>query len=778
MTVWLLDEESDSHFLTAAFTSSFFAYGPHSELHNLCESIRAARWPVKLRRAQRYDLFLRSEIELLEIVVQDPSRFPLIVQTVRRWKPALTYYNCTVPLAQMYFYQHHLFPLARVEVETDANNQIRTIGLCDSPWAIDYEIPQMKWMTIRVQGDESNPNHGAHRLRLEIGVKGTTRILQDDDPRELLIQVKELLERYDPDLIITRYGDSYIFPRLLAMSASIGVPLPLNRDGSRAIQFRRERSYFTYGRIMYRSASHTLFGRLHIDLENCYLFDDYQFDGLFEMARLAQMPVQRAARTTTGTCLTSMQMSNAFNQNILIPSVKQETEAFQSAEELVVADKGGLIFLPAAPKMYEKVAEFDFSSMFPSIMDTFNVSAETLNCACCPTAYVPELDVRVCQKRRGLIPTTLAPLIAKRRRLKEKMRLLPPGRERERYKRLAACGKWAGVVSFGYLGHKNAMFGNITAHQAICAFSRDKLLMTKELAEQRGFRMLHAIVDAIYIQKKNARAEEYDELARVISESTGLRIELEGVYNWICFPPSRQAPHLGVANRYFGVFENGEMKIRGIELRRRDTPEFIKAIQRQLLDELTKASTRAEIAAALPHLLQIVTRAIDRLRSGQVPLNELVLNFHLSRNPEEYSTNTLNAIVARELSSRGVRLQPGEGISYVITDYDADTPSARVQAWDFIDGTCGYDAERYTELLVRAAETLLWPFGVSPIMLRGWLRNELPTEYIQARLGARTARAYLGPLFERTVRAESLPKSSPIYYAPSIERNALAVSMP
>ena len=100
----MIDTEGCAHRLTDSFTASFFAYGSHSELHALCTRIRSARLPVQMRRAERYDLFLHREIELLEIAVSDPARFPLMVQTVRRFAPALTYYNCTVPLAQFYFY--------------------------------------------------------------------------------------------------------------------------------------------------------------------------------------------------------------------------------------------------------------------------------------------------------------------------------------------------------------------------------------------------------------------------------------------------------------------------------------------------------------------------------------------------------------------------------------------------------------------------------------------------------------------------------------------------
>ena len=151
-----------------------------------------------------------------------------------------------------------------------------------------------------------------------------------------------------------------------------------------------------------------------------------------------------------------------------------------------------------------------------------------------------------------------------------------------------------------------------------------------------------------------------------------------------------------------------------------------------MIEKLAEATTRAERVALLPQLLQIITRELDRLRSGQVPLHELVLTYHLSRDPAEYQTDTLNATVARELAGRGVTLNPGESVRYVITEYQAEVPSDRARAWEFIDGSWGYDVARYTELLMRAVETVFTPFGVSASMLRSWLVKELPAEHLGA----------------------------------------------
>jgi DNA polymerase-2 len=220
------------------------------------------------------------------------------------------------------------------------------------------------------------------------------------------------------------------------------------------------------------------------------------------------------------------------------------------------------------------------------------------------------------------------------------------------------------------------------------------------------------------------------------------------MYKWVAFLPSRVDARYAVPNRYFAAQPNGELKVRGIEVRRTDTPEFIKQVQSELLAELARTSTRTELAAALPRLMEIVAQQIDRLRAGQVPLQDLVLTYRLSRAPEDYRANTLNAIVARELAGRGVILEPGECVRYVITHNKADVPSDRARSYEFLDGSCGYDVERYIELLLRAVETVTTPLGVNARMLQNWLTKELPADHLRTRFKSKKPQAYLGPLFE------------------------------
>ena len=57
-----------------------------------------------------------------------------------------------------------------------------------------------------------------------------------------------------------------------------------------------------------------------------------------------------------------------------------------------------------------------------------------------------------------------------------------------------------------------------------------------------------------------------------IIERTGLPIGLDRVFRWAAFSRSRMNPRISVPNRYFGVFQDVSLKIRGIEARQRDVP--------------------------------------------------------------------------------------------------------------------------------------------------------------------------------------------------------------
>ena len=131
--------------------------------------------------------------------------------------------------------------------------------------------------------------------------------------------------------------------------------------------------------------------------------------------------------------------------------------------------------------------------------------------------------------------------------------------------------------------------------KSVTAYSRDLLLQAKEIAERQGYRMLHAIVDSLWLVKPGAVRADYDGLAQAITERTELSIGVEGLYHWIGFLPSRVNPLMPVPNQFVGLFDHGAMKIRGIEIRRSDAPFLVKRAQAEVLRCLSEGRTLAEL---------------------------------------------------------------------------------------------------------------------------------------------------------------------------------------
>jgi DNA polymerase elongation subunit (family B) len=1243
MVVWLIDSDGRAQRLLYPYRPAMYVSGSPGALGHAEQAIRQARLSAELTPAIQREFMAGEEIPVVRVALRSPLQYPVAARTLAR-VPGLTLYNCDIAIPRLFFYDTGLFPLAWCEVEHEAG-VIRALQALSAPEDLEYPLPPLVTMQLRLDTGGAAPAHGSRGL-LEVSLEGETAVLDGARPEDLITSLNRMLQRYDPDVLLTEWGDSFLLPQLRALAAGARQPLLLNRDRGQGVRTRRDRSYTTYGQVVFQAGAQMLHGRWHLDFRNSFIYGESELAGLLDIARLARIPVQELGRTSTGTAISSMQLNQAIRDGILIPWQKSEPEAFKTASQLLLTDKGGLTYQPIVG-LFEQVGELDFSSMYPMIMSKFNISPETVECSCCPDSRVPEIGYTVCRRRHGLVPKVLEHLLDRRiyykqrkqetegdaramydqrqtalkwclvtclagdtlilHRSTDRWKIAPiqqivdaylPGEQwgvlpandlavsgvdsdlqnctkqvaqvmktpapstmidvklqwgrrlrmiashqcyvlkegrlttcradqllpgdwvpvsvtlddlidrpiaqvdcieglkhsltideqkvwrvfgapvrrlvRRRYAaigrrargeytdktiwnwsdggylpleyveatdfapsernevslgrgkrtggliqrlpailsidedmgfllgffvgdgsingnmirfavggdeedhlqrlggiihrkfglkshtyrerkaqmyilqvnsvaliqilehvfrigrtartgklhipdvilhgskeakrgfilglvasdghigpgrsfagissadrgfihevswlltligvdhRLAHAGhlysvqtknseetakllrgtalasakhlrRWAdrqsriqllrapqfpsvasglmeicrearvarvprvsrvGVVSkavarvkleqirkrrsrlapeteaklpqlgaliesslifarvlsvdqvpsnqrfvycfrlsdepaaffveggiltrnsFGYLGYRNARFGRIEAHESVTAYSREMLLRAKEIAEDQGYRMLHALVDSMWLHKPGAGRDQYEALARDVTAATNLPIYVEGVYQWIGFLPSRTHSGVGVPNRYMGLFEDGKTKVRGIEVRRSDVPIIVERMQTELLQVMFGCKTLAEVHAAMPELLGIVEDALVRLRAGEVTAAELAVTNRLSQEPSEYTHNSAQAIAARTLAWHGARLHPGEAVQYIITNRKAKLPEDRVRPYTLLGTDWNYDAEVYADFLLRAAETVLELFGYSRARLR------------------------------------------------------------
>jgi DNA polymerase-2 len=301
-------------------------------------------------------------------------------------------------------------------------------------------------------------------------------------------------------------------------------------------------------------------------------------------------------------------------------------------------------------------------------------------------------------------------IIVEKRMKYKRLEQTSEGDELARYQGRRNALKWIGVASFGYLGFNNAKFGRIDAHIGVCAWDRKVLVDAARVAEKRGFRVMHGIVDSLWLKKEGASKGDFEKLRREIEAETKFAISFEGIYKWIAFLPSKVNAGVPVLNQYFGAYQDGKLKVRGIEARRHDTPAFFSKCQLEILELLAGAGTVEEARVMVGDCIKIFLRHARSLLEHRAPIGGLVFTRNLSKKPGEYANRSLTSIVADQMVREGVELHAGESVQYVITDYQSKSPGKRAVAFELVDEKTVYDAKRYVELLAETCSTVLKPF--------------------------------------------------------------------
>ncbi len=736
------------------FCPEFFAV-PRNEVGNdlkrlkyiLTQNINVKEVRICEKYAKLED---HEKTKVLGVTVTKPSVFKKTIKEIDRIGLFILH-NTDLPITQMYFYVNDIFPMSfcrfkvKIEKGKDKRSNILrlvSLDLQDDNEKLFYDLPPLKavWLDVKIQHQGIRPYYNDPISHAEINIVENDEgnvpradgyikrkiLIAKANEAETLKTISKVIERLDPDIILTQNGDEFLLPYLVARASENRVTkdLYLSRDKKPLVNCLFELSggsdhYMSYGIIRRRSKTQVyLSGRFHLDTTTyaSLHFTEGNIPGVIEVARISRISLQRLSRITIGGALQSIQFYNAYKLDHLIPPFKKNPEGFNTGMDLIRSDRGGHIFEPIIG-VFEQVVELDFSSMYPSLMANFNISSETINCKCCKDdgtgVKVPGLDFHICSKRQGIISKSISLPLSKR--LKYKAYVRKTGNLRYKFTDIAL--KWVLVVSFGYLGFKNARFGKIEAHQTVCAFAREFLMRSAEIAEEHGCKVIHGIVDSIWLKDTKSRSpEEFEaetkKIAEEITEQVGIPMSWDGKYNFIVFLPSRAEPDIPALSHYWGIKSDGEIKVRGIEVRRRDAPKIVKDAQYAFIDVFQGAKTVEEFMRRIPKVKKMLYRYVDKIEMGEVLREELTIRQRVSRKPSQYKVNSYQAVAARQLERSGVVVTPGKNVRYIILNADADPafPEKKVILSDLYDEKKHqYDKKKYIELLKRAFENI-FPF--------------------------------------------------------------------
>lgn len=537
-----------------------------------------------------------------------------------------------------------------------------------------------------------------------------------DNCEEVLSGLENIFSNKDPDIVVVNRGQvlkvlkNYLEDRNFSLGRSSSVE-----------KLAGDNTVSSYGKTIHSNARYNIPGRMIIDRSNSFLLKDTNIKGMWGLVERSFRPLQELAWGSIGRLLTSIEVRRAYlEEQTLTPWKNWDGESFKKASTMHKADRGGFIFNPE-PGVHRDVYEADFASLFPNIMVKKNISPETVCCSCCSNEEVPELDYSICENQRGFISQVLKPLVEDRQDLKDRIKEedLSDSKAGELQGRVDAI-KWLLVSCFGYMGHCHASYGAIECHQAIQAFDREIMVKTKEIFEQNGYRIVHGIIDSIWV-KKTEDAEDFEAVCREISEEIGIELEPEHHFEWVGFVPrSSSDANISTLNRYFGMKKDESgFKKAGIETEQSSTPEFVKKSQEKMLKAFNKSLDVKDV-------FKVLKRQVEKLKSEKVDPKDLVIEKKCSKNLEEYQVKNRSFAALKRNKRKGVNVNAGQKVNYIVRDDDAK-PLDRVRLGFELHENMSYDIDFYTNLLVKACESIVSCKGLNRENIRRRLRDDLRT---------------------------------------------------
>lgn len=627
-------------------------------------------------------------INVLRIPVPRVGLFEAFVNEIERLcKYDVKLYDADIPPAQHWLYDQGLRPYDKVCL--DESNRPELIGRVDEPSINTAEFD------VETEDDvRDNPDTRITKLVMNNHVFG-------GDEQTLLQDFKDVFYEEDPDAIFMKYGFRYV-PLIAERMRHHNISFSLHRSHPTKIEWRGGDSFFSYGNVFYRDYAVRLHGRFLID-RNTYLGDGNGVDGIIELVKLSGTRTQHLASRSFGAVTQGSLVRELVEAGKLVAHKHKPVSEPMRLSNYVTADKGGHYYDPKVG-VHEDVAAIDFSSMFPNLICKYNICAEAILNDDGPRNHAPGIPVSM-NTETGLLANVLQPIMNRREYYKQN-----PEKHEDRIESL----KGVLVSSYGYLRYREFKMGLAEAHMAICAYARKHLVESGRVAEQHGCRTVHGLVDSLYVKKKGISESEVQEICEDIEDETGLPIDSDGILDWVVFLRSKTDERKPVVTRYFGVYRDGSLCVKGLTAVQQSQPSFIRAFQREAISTLNRYAPR-EVRSGDKTYAELLRDYVK-----QIPLKGAQdLAYQTKIRKTQYETNCVQQRVIDQLRDKGITVKPGYTLQYVKGEHGVVLPET-------YDGRPS--RESYVDDLIDAFHEVLRPFGYTEEEIREWAK---PTRQVK-----------------------------------------------
>jgi DNA polymerase alpha subunit A len=341
--------------------------------------------------------------------------------------------------------------------------------------------------------------------------------------------------------------------------------------------------------------------------------------------------------------------------------------------------KGGLVFEPEKG-LYDKfVLVMDFNSLYPSIIQEYNICFTTVDRTTVSDDEEQVPDVPASSMERGILPKLISTLVERRKAVKSAMKdktATPEQLATWDIKQLAL--KLTANSMYGCLGYTKSRFYARPLAVLTTYKGREILRSTKELAESDGLQVIYGDTDSVMI---NANVDNVMDALKVGNEFKRavngkyklLEIDIDNVFRRILLQAKKKYAAINLVE--VGGKWVEKMEVKGLDMKRREYCALSKEVSSRLLNEILSGE---ESEVALNKIHEYLREISTKMREGSVPHQKYTIYTKLGKNPKEYpNADSMPQVqVALREISRGKTVRKDDVIAYIVTGKAGDGPTS------------------------------------------------------------------------------------------------------
>jgi DNA polymerase elongation subunit (family B) len=523
------------------------------------------------------------------------------------------------------------------------------------------------------------------------------------DEEEMIGAFIKYIKSYNPDILTGYFSDEFDLPYLRARAEHNRIKLNIGIDNSQPI-FSRGRmligkikgivhidmlkfiktnysQYLSSETLSLNDVASELLGEKketwvhkHSSKINSQEWEDYfkynlqdsiltyklcekSWPDMLEFTRIIQEPLFDISRDGMSAHVENYIIHNLEKYN----EIAEKRPMHDEIGERITREKyeGAFVFQPK-PGLYENICFFDFTSYWPSIIVSFNLSRSTL----LPKKEKDSLEVEISgkkvyfTKKPGFFPLMLGDIIEKRKQYKQEYAKDPSPFTKAR----SNAFKLLANAAYGYQGFFGARYYCPEASASTTAISRDFTKKTIELINTKGYEVIYSDTDSISFKlNKNTKKDALKLLEEINKTLPGImELDLEDFYKrgiWV----TKRTGEFGAKKKYALIDEKDKIKIRGFETVRRDWCTLARVTQNKVLNYILREGNEKK---ALEYTKQIV----KQLKERKIEISEILIRTQLKKPIEEYKSESPHVAIAKKMKSLNMPVDIGMLMQYYIAE--------------------------------------------------------------------------------------------------------------